>query len=223
LTQEIVVLIGSPKSDGGTSASFGDYLLGKISNKITKKSYHVGKALRNEESWNKLTQAIDNADSVILVFPLYWDHLPSHLITTLERLHLHRMKNPNKKVQNLYVAVQNGFPEPWHNEMAIKVCEVFAKEAGLDYKGALNIGGGAAINGRPLEETGGMTHKLRQTLDMAAEAIGKGEPIPKEVEKRLAKPLYPPGFAVVFGGIGWKRQAKKKGAKTSLRARPYKK
>jgi hypothetical protein len=223
MIKELVLLVGSPKSDGGSSSSFGDYILGKVSNKITKKSYHVGKALRKEESWNKLTDAIDSADSVLLLFSLYWDSLPSHLITALERLYLHRKKNANKKKQSFYVLVQNGFPEPWHNEMAIKICEIFASEAGFDYKGALNVGGGAVINGRPLTETGGMTLKLRQTLDMAADALGKGDAIPKEVEKRLAKPLYPPMFATVFGGIGWRRQAKQKGATTSLRSRPYKK
>jgi hypothetical protein len=152
---------------------------------------------------------------------LYWDGLPSHLIAALERLYIHRRENPKEKEQNFYVIVQNGFPEPWHNEIAIKICKVFAREAGFVYKGALNIGGGAAINGRSLEEKGGMTYKLRQTLDMAAEAIGRGEAIPEEVEERLAKPLYPPLFAIVFGGIGWKRQAKQKGASTSLRFRPY--
>jgi hypothetical protein len=56
---------------------------------------------------------------------------------------------------------------------------------------------------------------------MTAKAIDNGEPVPMEVESRLKNPLYPAWFNLVFGGLGWRRQAKKKGVKTSLKAKPY--
>jgi len=77
------------------------------------------------------------------------------------------------------------------------------------------------IAGRNLEETGGATIKFRQTLDMAADSIGQGQPIPKEVVERLQKPLYPPSINILFGGIIWRARARKKGMKGSIKARPY--
>jgi len=219
--QKIVLLIGSPKRNGGTSASIGNFILSKLQQAgITLETHHVGKAVRKEEKWNLLVKAVDGTGIVILSFPLYWDSLPSHLIEALERLHAHRKEIETKNAPKLYVVVNNGFPETWHNEVAITMCRRFAKEAGFKWQGALNIGGGGAINEKPLEETGGMTIRLRETLEMAAAAMAKGEPTPKEVEARLEKQLYP-SWVTLFTNFGWRRQAKKKGAKYPLRARPY--
>jgi hypothetical protein len=218
---KIVLLNGSPKGRGGTSGSFGDYILNKIPNEgISKETFHVGKTIRKEEKWNDLVLSVKNADTIILAFPLYWDSLPSHLIKGLEKLYA--QKEELGKSQNFYTMVNNGFPEPWHNEIAIKICHRFADKMSFKWQGALNIGGGAAVAGRPLEDTGGMTMKLRQTLDIAAKAMGEGKPIPKEVSDRLSKPMYPAWINTVFGGMMWKKQAKKKGVQTSLKAKPYK-
>ncbi len=219
--KRVVLLYGSPKRKGGSSASFGDYVLSKLSHEdVVKEIHHVGEAIKNEVKWNALSDSLNNADTVILTFPLYWDSLPSHLTRALERLYFGRKEI--EKIPNFYVIVHNGFPEPWHNEVAVKICNCFSEKIGYRWQGALNIGGGAAVAGRPLEETGGMTNKLKETLDLAAKAMDRGEPIPVEVKNRLKKPLYPPWFNIVFGGTGWRRMAKKNEVKTSLKAKPYK-
>jgi hypothetical protein len=218
--QNLVLLNGSPKGRGGTSGSIGDYILSKMTQEgISKETIHVGKSIRNEEKWNKVVESVKNADTIILSFPLYWDSLPSQLIKAFENLY--SRKDELDRSPNFYVVVNNGFPEPWHNEIAIEICKNFSKKMNFKWQGALNIGGGAAIAGRALEETGGMTFKLRETLEMASKAIEQSEPIPSKVKNRLSKPLYPPFFNLVFGGIGWRKQAKKKGVKTSLKAKPY--
>lgn len=219
--KHLVLLVGSPKGKGGTSGSIGEYILGKLSSDITHESFHVGKVIRKKDAWNHLLSAVDNADIIILSFPLYWDSLPSHLIKGLELVREHNKKSPSKKKQKFYTIVNNGFPEPWHNEIAIEICRKFCSEMGFRWNGALNIGGGAAVDGKPLEETGGMTRRLRETLDMAAKVINRGDPVHKEIEERLAKPLYPPWINLVFGGISWRHQARKSGAKTSVRSKPY--
>ena len=167
-----------------------------------------------------MTEAVEITDVVILSFPLYWDSLPSHLIEALERLDAHRKEIESKKGQRFYVIVNNGFPETWHNEVSINMCRLFAKEAGFKWQDALNMGGGATIGEKPLEETGGMTLRLRATLEMAAAAMAKGEPIPKEVERRFGKQLYPSWVALLTNFV-WRRQAKRNGLKYPLRARPY--
>lgn len=219
--QRIVLLIGSPKGNGGTSASIGNSILSKLQQDgITLETHHVGRAVIKGEKWDLLVKAVDDADIVIVSFPLYWDSLPSHLIEALERLRAHRKEIETKNAQKLYVVVNNGFPETWHNKVSITMCRRFAKETGFKWQGALNIGGGGAINEKPLEETGGMTLRLRKTLAMAAAAMAKGEPIPKEVEARLEKQLYP-SWVTLLTNFGWRREARKKGAKYPLRARPY--
>lgn len=219
--ERIVLLIGSPKGNGGTSASIGNFILKKLQQDgISLKTHHVGKAVKKEEKWDLLVKGVDAADIVILSFPLYWDSLPSHLIEALERLHAHRKEIETRNEQKFYVVVNNGFPETWHNEVSITVCRRFAREAGFKWQGALNIGGGSAINEKPLEETGGMTLKLREVLEMAAAAIAKGEPLLEEGENRFEKQLYP-WWVALLTNLVWRREAKRKGAKYPLRARPY--
>jgi hypothetical protein len=221
MTKKLVMLNGSPKARGGSSGSFGNYVLSKIPEAgVSKETHHVGKAVRKEEQWNEVVKSLKDADTILLTFPLYWDSLPSHLIKGFERLHTQRQEFDNSP--NFYIMVNNGFPEPWHNEIAIEICKSFAHSMNFKWQGALNIGGGAAVAGRPLEETGGMTMKLRKTLDTAAQAISHGKPIPSEVKDALSKPMYPSWIATTLGGFGWRKQAKKKGMKGSIRDQPYK-
>jgi hypothetical protein len=125
------------------------------------------------------------------------------------------------RTQHFVAIVNNGFPEPEHNLSAIEICRRFAMETGFVWAGGLIVGGGAALGGRPLEETGGMTRNLRETLDKAAEVIARGESIPKEVEQEVGRQLYPSYVPTLFGGLGWWWQKRKEGGKGSLRARPY--
>jgi len=125
--QRVVLIIGSPKSRGGTSRSIGEYILNKLPGKeFQAKSYHVGKALKKKEDWLKFTSAVSGADTIILSFPLYWDSMPSHLIKVFERLYSERKKITGKNPQKFYLIVNNGFPEPWHNEIAIDIGRRFA-------------------------------------------------------------------------------------------------
>jgi len=214
--------VGSPKGRGGSSGIIGEYILGKIpGGKINKHIHHAGKALVNDDLLERMVKDVNNADVVILSFPLYWDSMPSHLIKVLEHIHEQRKDRRGLKEQYFYTIVNNGFPEPWHNETAIAICRRFADEAGFIWRGALNVGGGGAIDGRALEELGGMTLKLRETLNMAASAVEKGMDIPPEVSERLEKPFYPRWLNFIFGGMMWRRAAKNKGVETSITARPY--
>jgi hypothetical protein len=218
----LVLIVGSPKNRGGTSLSLGDYILGKLPNdKFSTETFHAVKALRKDDDWEKLATAVADADTVILSFPLYWDSMPSHVIRTMERLDLNRKIGRKGSQPNFYLIVNNGFPEPWHNEIAIGIGQRFAGDMDFKWQGALNIGGGGAIGGKQLEDMGGMTYKLRETLDMAAEAIGKSQQIPEDVKQRLSKPLYPAWFNIIFGGFGWRSLAKKRGMKGSIKAMPY--
>jgi len=221
---KVLLLHGSAKGAKSSSASLGDYILSRLPDEgVEKETQHIAKALRSEERWDKLVAAVDGADTVILSFPLYWDGLPSHVVRALEGLREHRRASPPSKAQRFVAIVNNGFPEPWHNEVSLRICRRFADEVGFEWSGGLNVGGGAAIDGKPLEEAGGMTVKLRKALDLAAEPIGRGEPVPKEIEEQVAHQMYPAWINTTLGGVGWRHQARKNKVYGSLKARPYEK
>jgi hypothetical protein len=217
-----VLLVGSPKGKGGTSHWLGQYVLDQIPDEGTHKvTHHLDKTIRKETKWAQVLADVDGADTIILSFPLYWDGLPSHATRALEMMAAHRKVAPPAKPQNFVVIVNNGFPEPWHNTVALRICRRFADETGFTWGGGLNVGGGAAIGERPLDQTGGMTIRLRGDLDKAAVPIAKGEPLSEDIEEEVARQMYPSWVPGVFGGIGWRSTARKEGKYGLLKDRPY--
>ena len=88
-TKKLVLLAGSPKNRGGTSLVFGEHLIDKLpKDRFKSEIFHLVKAVKKDEDWNKVEEAVFDADTVILSFPLYWDSMPSHVIRAMERLYL---------------------------------------------------------------------------------------------------------------------------------------
>ena len=81
--------------------------------------------------------------------------------------------------------------------------------------------GEGMIHGTPLNELDGRVVPLKKALDLAAEALAQGQPIPQEAQKLLAKPFIPGWMYRWMGIFGWRQQAKQYGMERSLRRQPY--
>ena len=62
---------------------------------------------------------------------------------------------------------------------------------------------------------------MRQSLELAAEALAQGQAIPVAAQDILAKPLVPTWLYRLLGGFVWRRRAVPYGANKLLRHRPY--
>lgn len=219
-----LLLVGSPRTRKSTSRALGEYVLERLSaDSIESETLYLHTALRSSEKAQALLAAVDEADVVVLAFPLYVDSLPAPVIEALERIAAHRRdwEHPRRQV---FVAIANcGFPEAHHTETALAICETFARQTGFEWAGSLALGGGEGIgaSGRPLSELGGRTRPLQKPLRLAAEALAQGQPIPKAAREQLAKPVIPSWLYRRFGAYGWRKQAKQHGVKKSLRRQPY--
>jgi hypothetical protein len=92
----------------------------------------------------------------------------------------------------------------------------------MTWLGSLSLGAGEGmVHGVPLNELGGQGAPLRKSLDLAAAALADGKPIPLQARDLLAKPFIPNWLYKVVGRFGWNQQAKKYGARKSLRRQPY--
>lgn len=106
--------------------------------------------------------------------------------------------------RRMFVAISNsGFPEAHQSNTALAICRKFADEAELDWAGGLALGGGAAIDGKPLDKTGGMTRNVRKSLDIAAQDIAAGHPISQQAIDLMAKPISHTWLYILLGNIGW--------------------
>lgn len=231
-----LLLVGSPRRAKSTSHSLGDYLLARLRERsVETRMVFTHSALASPEGTQAMLTAAHEADLVILATPLYVDSLPACVIESLERIAAARPDGaaggPGREAQppgsagcaQRFTAIVNcGFPETLHNYTALAICRVFARQAGFEWAGGLALGGGEGlVHAKPLAECGGRAARIRRSLDLTADALAQGLPIPAVAQELMAKPVIPPWMYRLFGNYSWKPQAKPYGAQKRLRDRPY--
>jgi hypothetical protein len=218
-----LLLVGSAKSTGkSTSEAIGAYLLQRLSERgVVVETRYVARSMRTVERTAELLEAADRADLILLAFPLYVDSLPYLATQALERLAAHRLAQAAPRAAAFTAIANCGFPEPEHNLTALAICAQFARRAGYAWAGGLALGAGGAISGRALSELGGMVHNVTAALDLAAEALAAGIPLPDDAADLLARPILPKTAYLLMGDLGWLIQARQNRALAKLNARPF--
>lgn len=222
MVKKALLLVGSPKEGFSTSDSLGNYLLSKLNEKgYTNEKAYIHRLIFREEKQEKLINNILNSDLIILAFPLYVDSLPAPLIKMMEFLSEKEVIINNERTIGFCAIVNSGFPEKIHNMTALKICEIFCKDMGFEWKGGLAIGGGAVIHGRPLEDCKGMVKNIISGLNIVAEYLANSKVIPQEAVDLIEKPMMPKGLYRRMGNLGWRIQAMKNGTNKKLKRKPY--
>ena len=218
----VLLLVGSAKRPRSTSESLGTYLGRRLGERgFETEMLLLHRALKSDSGREDLLAATDRADVLVIAFPLYVDSLPYLVIRAMELVARHRQARGEVKEQRLVAIANCGFPEAHQNDTALAICRQFAREAGFEWAGGLALGGGEAINGQPLPQVKGMARNVIKSLDLAANALVEGKPVPQEAAGAMAKPITPTWAYTWLGGMGWKRRAKKHGTQKKLRDRPY--
>ena len=216
-----VLLVGSPRTRRSTSASLGGYLFEQLQARgVETETIQIYTSLNSQTRMDAMYEAIDRADLVVLAFPLYVDTLPAPVTAALEKIAARR-KGQTAPIR--FAAISNcGFPEAHHNQTALAICSEYARQNGFAWMGGLALGGGEGlVHGVPLNEMDGRAMPLKQSLNIAAEALANGEPIPQSAQDLLGKPVIPNWMYKLFGGYGWKQSAKQYGVKRELKRQPY--
>ncbi len=217
-----LLLCGSPHGWTGNSAAIGQYLLERLREKeIMLDSIWLYKSLQSDSEWEKLCQAYEAADLVLLTAPLYVDSLPAPVIEVLERLHKQYDNHVFAQRRTLAALINSGFPEAKHNLTALAIYRQFARQSGLDWAGGLAIGGGGMVNGQKLRDLGGRVRYIMQALDAASAALVQGKPIPPEAQQRAGKMPVPTFVYRFFANRGFRLEVKRRGILSKINARPY--
>lgn len=217
-----LLLVGSPKPGASSSGSLGAYLLeGLEKHDVKTQTLHVAKAVRSDEAVEELLAAA-SADLIILSFPLYVDSLPGPAIRALELIAARRAAEGGASDGPGFVAIcQSGFPEAGHSAVAIEICRNFAASAGLEWAGGLVMPEGGMLNGQPMSKMKHMMRSAVAALDLTAEALAAGDPIPDEAVRLMAKPGFPRTAYRFTANWGWRSQVKKAAEGTPVDAQPY--
>jgi hypothetical protein len=219
--RKAVLLVGSPRTKKSTSASLGGYLCEQLNARgIETQTIQIYTSLYSQERMKAMLDAIDHTDLIFLAFPLYVDSLPAPVTATLEKIAAHRSNNQSPV---RFAAITNcGFPGANHNDTALAICSEFARQNRFEWLGGLSLGAGEGIvHGIPLNELDGRAIPLKRALDLAAEALAGGNPIPQSAKDLLAKPIIPNWMYTLNGRFGWRQAAKQYGMQKELKRQPY--
>ena len=211
--RNVLLLVGSAKQPGrSTSESLGGYLGRRIATHgWGMQTLYVHQALRTAARTRVLLKAADTADLIVLASPLYVDSLPYLVTAALERIAAHRTGATSQPAGRFMALINCGFPEAAHNDVALAICRQFARSAMLEWAGGLSMGEGGVIHGLSLDERGGIAASVRHALDLTADALAVGLPIPQEAVEILAKPLIPTRLYTTIGNLGWRQTGWKQG------------
>lgn len=221
--KRVLLVVGSPKTKStSTSSILGAYVLERLGAcGWETESLTLRPGLGRPDGEAELLAAVDRAGFILLVSPLYADALPYLVTKALAVIADHRQSVQNGSPKRLAAIVNSGFPETHQNAVALAICEEFAAQSRIDWRGGLALGGGGMIGGEPLDPgkrpRGGVKHVI-EALDVTAAALSQDRPVPFEAVKLMAKnpvPFVP--FAMWrwiysrFGAKGFEQEAARNG------------
>jgi len=227
------LIIGSPKTNvPSTSSVLGSYLLERLGDRGWETgSLTLRASLNRPEGEAALLAGIDRAGLIVLVFPLYADALP-YLVTRALTVIAGNLRAATQPAKQLVAIVNSGFPEIRQNAVALAICEEFAAQSGIAWRGGLALGAGGMIGTQPLtaaKRSGPPVRHVVQALNLTAAALGEGLPVPGQAAELMARnpfPLVPRALwrriYMHFGEKGFVKKAASHGiSKDGLLAQPY--
>lgn len=219
--ENVVLLVGSARPRGeSTSEALGRYLARPLEAAGARVEIAWVARCRGDEALNALAASVEAADAFVLVSPVYFDSLPYLVIQAMEHIAAVRAAAASTRPVRFLPIVNCGLPEALHTRVALAICREFARQAGLEHVGGLGLGGGEALRGRAPDRVGWIGRHITRSLDLAAEALITGRPLPGKATELMARPLIPALGYTLIGEFGWKRQARQNGV-TDLNARPF--
>ncbi len=136
----ICLINGSPKKDGSCSEYLVQTIEERLSEACQVRRVRIPAGWKEKEAefpWAELGEA----ERVVLVFPLYVDGIPSHLLEFLERWE----ERGRGKRPAVYAVINCGFYEGCQNGIALDMVRLFCESAGFSYQYGIGIGGGPFI------------------------------------------------------------------------------
>lgn len=217
----IVLVVGSPKGRTSTSNSVINYLSSQLEDlSVATETFFVNTLIRNQDKMQEFLSASKMADVFVLSAPLYNDSQPGSVVKFMEDFSEQWV---SEGTELRFTAIfNNGFPEGEHNDVALEICESFARANSLEWIGGLSYAGGQSVDGKDLSSAGGAARFIRPSLELLARALSNGESVPDKAKELSRKFVAPKFLFGMFGKSFWKGKAKEYGTQKRLNETPYK-
>ncbi len=192
---KLIVFNGSPRLESSNTKVLLEHFL-KGFMKTEGHSYEVIYLNRLKDS-HKFIKYFQEADQVLLAFPLYYDCMPCMVKTFIESLEPLCARKGNPSIGFI---VQSGFPEAFHSHAVEQYLEKLARRLGCKYTGTIIKGGAESIRYKPALARG-IIYKLFYKL---GKSFGKTGEFNETMVDKTARPVKLTGFQLAI----WKFTSK---------------
>jgi len=218
----LTVFNGSPRGKGSNTKILLEHFLSGFM--TTNGNSHEMVYLNRVKDSNRFMKLFQEAEQVLLAFPLYTDAMPAIAKTLIESLEplCGRETNPD-----IGFIVQGGFPEAIHSRYVERYLEKLASRLGCKYIGTIIKGGCEGVWRRPAKRT----KKLFEAFYQLGQIYGETGRFDEQLIHKLAQPerfpkLIVPLLKLLLIKIGlvnfyWNSMLKKNNIFEQRFARPY--
>ncbi|MBA7664259.1 hypothetical protein ES703_72316 [subsurface metagenome] len=214
---KLTVFNGSPRGKGSNTKILLEHFINGFMT-TDRNNYELAYLVRIKDSDNFI-KLFQEAEQVLLAFPLYTDTMPAIVKTFIESLEplCGRESNPN-----IGFLVQSGFPEAIHSRYVERYLEKLSERLGCRYKGTVIKGGVEGIQGQPAM----MTRKLFKSFYELGKSFGETGEFNKQIVLKLAQPERLTKFRfqvlkLLGHNLHWNPMLKKNNAFEKRFAKPY--
>ncbi len=214
-----LLLVGSPRGRKSASTLLGSHLLTLLEDKgMETEIVWLIRQFSSKERMDRVFEAVEGADIVVLAAPLYDDCQPFIVVKVMEEFLAREMNMDQKR---FFPIINSGFGDPIHiTAVALSIYKSFASKVGFEWAGSLAVGGGEMLRareGKTFDDLGFLGKKLRRRFADVADALGKGRIYPDNVFEFPR--VFKNRLFMRMGNSMWKSMAKKNGA--DVDAKPY--
>jgi len=217
---KLVIFNGSPRYKKSNSAILTEHFLKGHSLFCSEPVpvYYIANYKQREAA----AQIVEDADTVLVIFPLYTDCMPGIVKEFFEILAAHKYSS----AKQLGFIVQSGFPESIHSMGLERYLEKLTHRLQFDYLGTVIKGGVEGIQIMPPA----MTKKLYGQFEMLGAHFAQHTAFEPTLVTQLRKPYrFSKTYAWVFNLLSktgitnfyWNSNLKKNGAFEQRFDRPY--
>ncbi|GEM_PF-3003610 len=216
-----VAVVSASNRRHSNSAAIGRYLAGQLSQLgVSARSIDVAEKGGLVGNFMPAVDLVAGCRHAVLVASLYHDTINYMATATLEAWADRHPRGPNGRRPQFSAIVHSGYPEPVHAKVALDICRRFSSEVGWSWGGGFTAGATSIIGGQDLDSVGPTVRKLRRALDLTAQAIAAGDPVPDQAKRTAERPLAPTWLFLPLANWVIRREAKRTGTR-NIDARPY--
>lgn len=214
-------LNGSPRQQESNSDIIVNYLISKLQERLIETSkIYLAEAVKSNDQIIDMFNSINISNSIVLVAPVYFDSLPFIAIKAMELITKYR-QSTKVNIPRFYAITNCGFPEEFHNDIAIANARFFAQQCNFKWAGGIGLGMGGNIMRKSGQYDSKINKNTKMILDKIEAAISEQKDITYDAIELAKKPAMPIWLYNFLVNRYWKKQAKMNKVNRKLNATPH--